>query len=133
MTSGNSERLRTAYETLSSTGAWDSPGLLAADFELVQDPVVDAGRTLHGPDSPGQMLRTLEASFRDIVVEAERFVESGGGEIVALVRVRGKGQASGIAVDREQAHLWSFDGSTAVRMTVFGNRREGLEAAGLSA
>lgn len=39
----------------------------------------------------------LEASIRDVVVEAERFAESGGGDIVALVRVRGKGRASGIA------------------------------------
>jgi ketosteroid isomerase-like protein len=132
MTNRNSDRLRTAYEKLSSTGAWDSPGLLATDFELHQDPVLDVRRTFRGPDSPDEMLKMLEASFSDVVVEAERFAESGGGEVVALVRVRGKGRASGIAIDREQAHLWSFDGSTAVRMTVFGNRREALEKAGLS-
>ena len=56
------------------------------------------------------MRKMLEASIRDVVVEAERFAESGGGDIVALVRVRGKGRASGIAIDREQAHLSSFDG-----------------------
>jgi len=38
------------------------------------------------------------------------------------VRVRGKGRASGIAIDREQAHLSSFDGPTAVRMAVSGGR-----------
>jgi len=53
----------------------------------------------------------LEASIRDVVVEAERFAESGGGDIVALVRVRGKGRA-----------LSSFDGPTAVRMAVSGGR-----------
>src|SRR5262249_32814618 len=127
------ERLHTAYEALSSTGMWESPGLLAADFELRQDPVVDAARTFHGPDSPGEMLKLLEASFGDVVIEAERFLESGRGDIVALVRVRGRGRASGIAIDREQAHVWSFDGPTAVRMTVFSDRREGLQAAGLSA
>jgi len=133
MSSENGERLHSAYEALSSTGTWDSPGLLAAEFELHQDPVVDAGRTFHGPDGPGEMLKVLEASFADVVVEAERFLEGGRGEIVALVRVRGRGRASGIAIDREQAHLWSFDGPTAVRMTVFSDRREGLKAAGLSA
>jgi ketosteroid isomerase-like protein len=132
MSSENGERLRAAYETLASTGAWDSPGLLAADFELRQDPVLDAGRTFHGRGGPGEMLKMLQASFRDVVVEAERFVENGRGDIVALVRVRGKGRASGIAIAREQAHLWSFNGPTAVRMMVFGDRREGLQEAGLS-
>jgi ketosteroid isomerase-like protein len=133
MSSENRERLRTAYETLSSTGAWASPALLAADFELHQDPLLDAGRTFHGPDGPGEMLNMLAASLLDVVVEAEGFVEGDSGEIVALVRVRGKGRASGIAIEREQAHLWTFDGRTAARMTVFGDRRAGLQAAGLSA
>jgi ketosteroid isomerase-like protein len=132
MSSENSERLSAVYDTLASTGAWESPGLLAADFELRQDPVLDAGRTFHGPGGPGELLQMLEASFRDVVVEAERFVEGGGGDIVAMVRVRGHGRASGIAIDREQAHLWSFDGPTAVRMMVFGDRGEALQAAGLS-
>jgi ketosteroid isomerase-like protein len=132
MSSENSERLRTAYETLRDTGAWEAPGLLAADFELHQDPMFDAGRTFHGPESPGDMLNTFAASFLDVVVEAERFVESGSGDIVALVRLRGKGRASGTAIEREQAHVWSFEGPTAVRMTVFGDRREGLRTAGIS-
>jgi ketosteroid isomerase-like protein len=132
ISSENSERLRTAYETLSSTGAWHSPGMLAENFELHQDPVLDTGKTFHGPGGPDEMLKMFEASFRDLVVVAERFVESSVGDIVALVRLRGKGRASGIVIDREQAHVWSFNGSTAVRMTVFGDRREGLKAARVS-
>jgi ketosteroid isomerase-like protein len=132
MSGENSERLRSAYATLSSTGAWDAPGLLAADFELHQDPIIDTGKTFHGPEGPADMLNTLAASFLDVVVDAERFVESDSGDVVALVRIRGKGRASGAAIDKEQAHLWSFEGATAVRMTVFGDRREGLRVAGLS-
>lgn len=83
---------------------------------------MDVRRTFRGPDGLDEMRKMLEASIRDVVVEAERFAESGGGDIVALVRVRGKGRASGIAIDREQAHLSSFDGPTAVRMAVSGGR-----------
>jgi hypothetical protein len=46
-----------------------------------------------------------------------------------LNRLRGRGKASGIAVDSEVGCIFDLDGARIVRM-VFCDRREALEAAG---
>ena len=54
-------------------------------------------------------------SVSEPTVQAERFIEAPTGEIVAIVRVSGRGRASGIAINRQQAHVWRFEGERARR------------------
>jgi len=132
MASTNVKRLRAGYEGLAATGRWPSePALLGPDFELHQDPFFDNARTFCGPDAPEALMALTAESFSDVTLEAERFIEAPAGEIVVVVRVSGRGQASGMAIEREQAHVWRFEGERAREMTVHGRAVEALRALGL--
>jgi hypothetical protein len=132
MASSNAERLRAGYEALAATGSWSTESAhLGPDFELHQDPILDNARVFRGADAPGALLALAAESVADPTVRAERFVEIQTGEIVAIVQVSGRGKASGIAMNREQAHVWRFEGDEARQMTVHGSPREALRALGL--
>jgi ketosteroid isomerase-like protein len=126
------ERLRATYEALESTGSWPAePALLGADFELHQDPMLDNARTFRGAEAPAALLALIGESIAEPSVHADRFHEAPTGEIVAIVRLSGHGRASGIAINRRQAHVWRFDGDAAREMTVHAGPGEELRALGL--
>ena len=132
MGSPNAERLRAGYEAFGATGNWpESPELLGEDFELHQDPVFDDARVFRGAGAPAELLALTARVVADATVEAERLIDLPGGEIVAFVRISGRGKASGIAIDRHQAHVWRFEGDRARQMTVHGSPAEALRALGL--
>jgi ketosteroid isomerase-like protein len=128
----NIDRLRNGYEALGRTGEWPGDGLLASDFELHQDAVVDAAGAFRGPDAPAQLIGRMQQAFRDISFEAQSFVEAPNGEVMVVVRTRGHGKASGMAVDKEQAHVWTFADGRAIGMRIYGQRAEALKALGLA-
>jgi hypothetical protein len=82
-------------------------------------------------DAPEALLAPTAESFSEPAVQPERFIEAPAGEIVVIVRVSGRGKASGIAIDRQQAHVWRFEGHDAREMTVHGSPQEALRALGL--
>ncbi|HTZ85124.1 MAG TPA: hypothetical protein VMB05_00520 [Solirubrobacteraceae bacterium] len=132
MASANTERLRVGYDGLEASGTWPpEPALLSDAFELHQDPILDNARVFRGAEAPAELLALTTESFAEPEVRAERFIEVPSGEIVVIVRMSGRGQASGIAINREQAHVWRFEGDQAREMTVHGNPREAMRALGL--
>lgn len=124
-------RLRSSYDILAQTGEWPTDGLLASDFELHQDAFVDTAKVFHGPDAARQLMRNFKQAIRDVSLEAERFIEGPAGEVVVIVRARGRGQGSGIAIDKQQAHVWTFTGDKAARMVIYGQPAEAFRAVGL--
>ncbi len=132
MASSNTELLRAGYEALAATGAWPAePALLGQGFELHQDPILDDARVFGGAEAPAALMALVAESVSEPVVQAERFIEAPTGEIVVIVRVSGRGRASGIAINRQQAHVWRFEGEQAHEMTVHGSPDEARRALGL--
>jgi hypothetical protein len=132
MASENVEGLRAGYEALTQTGKWPAELMpLDDDFELHQDPVLDDARVFRGSDAPAALLALTAESFSEPAVHAERLVEAPAGEVVVFVRITGRGRASGIAIDRRQAHVWRFEERRARVMTVHGSPEEALRALGL--
>jgi ketosteroid isomerase-like protein len=66
--------------------------------------------------------------FERLQIEVERCWEKDE-KVLAFVRVRGRGQASGADFDIRIAHLWTLRGGLVVRGEGYGDRREALEAA----
>jgi ketosteroid isomerase-like protein len=60
----------------------------------------------------------------------EEFID-GGDCVVVLYRAVGRGKGSGITVERRNAHLWTVRDRKAVRLEIFPEPAEALEAAGL--
>ncbi len=132
MASSNIERLRAGYEGLAATGRWPAaPGLLGPVFELHQDPILDNAAVFRGAEAPAALMALTAESISEPTVQPERFIEAPAGEIVVVVRVSGRGRASGIAINRQQAHVWRFEGEQAREMTVHGSPAEALRALGL--
>jgi hypothetical protein len=132
MASSNTERLSSGYQLLAATGSWPAElGLLGPGFELHQDPMLDNARIFHGADAPKALMALLAESFSDPAVQVERSIEAPAGEIVVIARVTGRGRASGIAISRQQAHVWRFEGEQAREMIVHGSPREALRSLGL--
>ena len=126
MSQENVERLKRAY-------AGDpEPDLLAPDFELHQSPsIIDTDGIFRGRDAIRDVLRELEESFEDVGFVPAKFMEAPDGEVVVFIRATGRGRGSGIEVDNHIAHVWSYRGDTIVRMVVYEDQAEALEAVGL--
>ncbi len=126
MSQENVERVKRAY-----AGDLD-PDLLAPDFELHQAPsIIDTDGIFRGRDAIRDVLRELEESFEDFRMEAEKLIEAPDGDVVVFIRARGRGRGSRIEVDNHVAHVWSYRGNTIVRMVVYEEQADALEAVGL--
>ena len=62
----------------------------------------------------------------------ERFIDVGGGHVLVLVRVSVVGTASGIQMELDVAHDFTIRDGLVVYFKVYGDRKEALEAAGVS-
>jgi ketosteroid isomerase-like protein len=105
---------------------------LAPDFEVHQaSSIIDTAGVFRGPGALEETLRELQESFEELRFEAEEFLEAPAGEVVVFVRVRGRGRGSGIEVDNPIAWVLTFRGREAIRLVVYEERAEALEAVGL--
>jgi ketosteroid isomerase-like protein len=71
----------------------------------------------------------LEA-WDDWELEVERFVDAGE-DVVAIVRQRGRSKASGVLVDMHFAQVWTLREGKQLRMRMYADPDDALEAAGL--
>jgi ketosteroid isomerase-like protein len=125
------DRLQAGLATFARTGETPA-GLLSPDFELRQaSSIIDTAGVFHGPGALRESLDELGGSFEDLAFELEGFREAPGGEIVVLVHARARGRASGLETDNRIAWVWSFRDEVAVRMVVYENPDDALEAVGL--
>jgi ketosteroid isomerase-like protein len=64
-------------------------------------------------------------------MEPEELIDAGD-QVVAFVRVHGRGKGSGAAVDARIAQVWTIRSERAIRLEYYGDRTEALKAAGLA-
>ena len=133
MSEENVEVVRSALE------AWERGDLKAAADLL--DPEVEwsfpsnlpeAG-TYKGRDEVGRRLEEFLEAWEDLAVTVEELVDAGD-RVVALVRYSGRGRESGIEVSgaTRNAQVWTVRNGKALRVELYGDTAEALEAAGLS-
>jgi ketosteroid isomerase-like protein len=128
----NINRLRAGLEAFNRTGELGTD-FLASDFEMHQaSSIIDTAGVFHGRDALHGSLGELAESFVDLRLEAERFFEAQSGEVLVFIRAQGRGRASGLKMDNHIAWVWTFRGDKAVRLVVYEDQAEALEAVGLS-
>lgn len=126
------ERLQAALEPFSRTGEID-PAFLAPDFEMRQaSSIVDTAGVFRGREALNDALVELQGSFEEISFEAEEFRMCPDGRVFVSVHVRGRGRGSGMEIDNYIAHIWTLREGQAVRLEVYEERTDALEAVGLS-
>ena len=76
-----------------------------------------------------QFQRWVDA-YPDLRVEPLEF-QTNGERLFAWVRFSGHGAASGVPIEMELAQVWTVEGGKIRRCDEYGDRAQGLEAAGL--
>lgn len=130
MSEGNVEIIRRLYEAMNDQDADAVTEVTDPDVEWVSDPRLGMGPLL-GRDAVIGFFQDQAETFEDLSVEVERLSESGD-NVLAFLRVTGRGRASGAAIDISIGHVWALQDGVVVRGEGFGDRDEALRAAGLS-
>lgn len=87
--------------------------------------------THHGREGLLQLTEAWVASFPDLNVDAEEFVDLGDW-VLGVTRLRGSGSASGIDVDDAYVFAHRFQGGLIVETWEYRSKEEALEAVGRS-
>src|SRR5688572_8033611 len=75
----------------------------------------------------------LDEAFEEVRSEVEEIIEAGEDRVVALLRARVRGKASGVPLDDQRfAIVFTFQGELIARADSYLSPAEALEAAGLS-
>ena len=127
------ENLAWARRSLEHFAATGTPYLEGAadDIEVFDHDIPDARNPYVGHDGVVAWLADFAESWSSFELDVERFVDAGD-RIVALLRLRAVGAASGVALDRGDALVWTFRDGQMTRMDYFNSHAQGLEAAGLT-
>jgi len=135
----NVEIVRGAYAIFGDLGAarrgdYDEelPAYFSEDAELVPPPIYpDVESVYVGIEGWRRWLAQIDEVFDDWGFEPEEFIDAGS-RVIVLVRTSGTAKQSGAAVTIPAAHVLTLRDARIVRLEVFLDRREALEAAGLS-
>ena len=124
------ELLKRGYEAFNRGELEAVFARLDPEIEWVTDERVPFAGTYHGHDEIRRLLRDQQEVFGQLTMEPYEFFETGD-QVVAFVRQRARGHASGAEIVITIGHLWTIRDGKAVRWQGFPEREKALEAAGL--
>ena len=85
----------------------------------------------HGHDGVRQYWRETTSAFGEIDFEVEELIDAGE-QVLAVIREREVGRASGAPVEATHLAVYTLGGGKVIRLQVFDDRQQALEAAGLA-
>jgi uncharacterized protein len=83
-----------------------------------------------GLDGVRTFYRDFLEALADWTTTVDEWID-GGNEVIAVLRIAGRGRKSGAPFERREAHVWTVRGGKLSRLRVYRTRTEALEAAGL--
>jgi ketosteroid isomerase-like protein len=122
------ELLRRAYQTFND-GDVDY-ALFHPELRIVQtSSLVGTAGTFQGHDGLRRSTEELLQGFEEVRFEPEDYRELGDGRMLVQCRFVGRGARSGIQLDSEVWHIWSFRDGLLSHMEIYPSRRKALAAA----
>ena|SRR5436190_2256530 len=85
----------------------------------------------HGHEGVREAWREGLLAFGEIDFEVDGVIDAGD-QVLAVIRERQVGRASGAPVEATHLAVWTFADGKVVRLQVFDDRQQALEAVGLS-
>jgi ketosteroid isomerase-like protein len=132
MSQENVEIVRQGFEHFQATGEFPPE---TVDPEFVWDMSTFRGwpeeKTYAGVEGAQRFLRTWLEAWDDWQLDVLSFHDAGD-KVVAVVRQHGRAKATGMAVDMTFAQVLTVRHGKQVRMQMYADPSEALEAAGLS-
>jgi ketosteroid isomerase-like protein len=130
MTRQNVDIVREIYERWGRGDFRAGAELYDPHVLLVLGAFPDSG-TYCGPEEIGRYMREdFLADLEDAVIAGEEFLEAGD-SVVVRVNQRATGTGSGATVEMGYYQVWTFRGSSVIRIESIREREEALEVAGL--
>jgi ketosteroid isomerase-like protein len=130
MSRENVEIVRRGYDYFRSTG---EPASHEMSPDFVWDMSTFAGwpekQVYEGPDGAREFLTAWVSAWEDWELESIELIDAGE-RVVAIQRQRGKAKESGITVDMVFAQVWTARDGRLVRMEMYADPAEALEAVG---
>jgi ketosteroid isomerase-like protein len=100
-------------------------------LQVLMPPDYPEGEQVYvGRRGMSKLIGGLRDSWTKWRFEAERFIEAGE-RVIVLIRVVAEGGSSGIATERETAHLWTLRAGRLTSIQIYRDRAEALEAVAL--
>jgi uncharacterized protein len=103
---------------------------LSPDLVTYVAPHLPLAGTYHGPEGLLQVALDWAEGFDELVVTYEEYIDAGD-QVVVRVRQRASGAESGVPVETDAWWVWTVREGKSVRVDMFNDRGEALEAAGL--
>jgi ketosteroid isomerase-like protein len=91
---------------------------------------IDGGGAYRGHEGLRRFVSNYFEGWEDFQLEPTEYFDAGPKVAVVMTAVA-RGRGSGVRVERELAHVWTFRDGRAIRHESFASREEALEAAGL--
>jgi ketosteroid isomerase-like protein len=122
------ERLRRGYEAFNEGGVEAILDWLDPDIEVKDRQSLPDRATYQGVEAVAALFASNMEVFDQLTFEPEEFIELNNHTVVVL-RQRARGRVSGAEVESVIAHLWEMEGGLPVRLRIFGDKEQALEAA----
>ncbi len=126
------EVVRALYE------AWNGPNgrdaalaFIGGDFEWVNPGYAVEPGTRHGHEGWSAAMDSLDAAFHSGCCDPMEFRDLDD-RVLCFTTFIAKTSPDGVAFTQDESHLWTLRGGKIVRLEWFHDRREALEAVGLS-
>jgi uncharacterized protein len=130
MSSENVEIVRRAYEAFNSGDADTAMELLDPDVEWSLPAHFPDAETWRGREQVEKGLRARAASWSSLNIEVRELIDAGD-KVVALVRIRGQAEITGIDLSgNEDGHVWTLRDGRAVSVHMYGGTSEALAEVG---
>ncbi len=130
MSEENVTFLRRLYDEWAHGDFRSGADLLDPSFEWHQQAEAVEPGSHRGQEGVKQLLGGIFDAWDEFRVEPESFRDAGD-QVVVVARPRGKSKRAGMEVDQRFAFVWTFRGEKALRVDVYSNTEEALEAVGL--
>jgi ketosteroid isomerase-like protein len=128
MSQANVELVSRLYDTV-NRGSDPGRALIDPEAEFDWSRRMIDPRVERGLDDIAAGWAEMTTPWEDLTIEIDELIDHGA-RVLALVRVVGKGLASGAEVVASVAHLWTIRDGLVVQMTYYGDRAEALQAVG---
>jgi ketosteroid isomerase-like protein len=132
MSEQNVEIVRRGYERFAAGDLDGVAALFADEAEMPGGGGLGIEGTMgmrRGPEGMLQAMQEALDAFDDYRVEVEEIFDPSETAVIALVRIAGRGKASGMEQEVRLAHLWFVQDGKAIRGEVHRTRDEAMEAA----
>jgi len=90
---------------------------------------LDTPAVYRGLDGVREWWRSGLSAFSDLQASVEEWIDAGD-NVIAILRLTGRGRRSGVPVERHEAHVWTVRDGKLWRLRVYKSRAKALTAVG---